>query len=156
MTGRNSCNCALDLLSYMCDPLLMHTVALCMIRSYFEHIGLSILLRLVEFSSRCGLATSACVHGKRLSTVDNYKCSSVRSDCKAQYVAITIHLACLSGAITMEADSAVHAVTDIIPDECTLQRLHNLAGAAAEEKSNQLRKRLGNYNLQVTCRYNIY
>ncbi len=52
----------------------------------------------------------------------------------------------------MEAD---HAIADVVPDECTLQRLHDIACAAAEERSNQFRKRMANDNLQVTCRCNI-
>ena len=50
---------------------------------------------------------------------------------------------------------ADHAIADPMPDECTLQRLHDIACAAPEAKSNQFRKRMANDNLQVTCRFNI-
>ena len=57
--------------------------------------------------------------------------------------------------MAMQADSFVQAVADTVPDESALQHLHDLASVAVEQKSNQLRKRLGNDKLKVTCRYNI-
>ena len=43
MAGCSSYNCALDLLSYTCDPILMYTVTLCVIRCISNILSVGIV-----------------------------------------------------------------------------------------------------------------
>ena len=55
----------------------------------------------------------------------------------------------------MAAESHSRTATEADTDKCVLHRLHELADEASNQKAGQLRHRLANDKLQVTCRLDI-